>query len=46
MRGLAIAAGLGAATSTLLCVGFKFGVDVYFRAVSWRETRREMRSAA
>ena len=39
-RHLAIAAAIGAATSTLLFLGFSFGVDMYFRWAGWRETRR------
>lgn len=45
MRGVATAAWVGAVISALLFVGFKFGVDMYFRAVSWRETRRERAAA-
>lgn len=39
-RHLAIAAAIGATASSLLFLGFSFGVDMYFRIAGWRETRR------
>jgi hypothetical protein len=49
MRGLAIAAavgaGLGALAGSAAFMTVTWGTDIYYRAVSWRETRRELRSA-
>lgn len=46
MKGLAVAALAGATTSGLLYLGFRFGVDMYFRAMGWRETRRSSKESA
>lgn len=45
MRGVATAAGVGAAISALLFVGFKVGGDMYFRVAMWLEQKREKRTA-
>lgn len=41
-RGVVTAVAVGA----LLFAGAAIGMDVYFRAVSWRETRRSIKESA